>query len=336
MSTKKYSKPIDLRKFERDTSWRIDIASKQKAIAAKLAPHVFVVDHCPICESKSSEHFVTIYDYPYRECKECGHLYSSTPPRVESLAALYTEDESGVVLSAQSQIYIREDLFQRRVDEIASPKALFASDLIEEKGKWIDVGAGVGDLVLSAKRLGWEAVGYESDNQEVEFAQSMGANVINLFLDSNNIKVLNEATIVSTINVLEHVVDPKTLVKMISDNIPPNSYYLFEVPRFPSVSAFANKCFPDLAARNIYSPDHLHLFTDKSAAIMLKSAGFTTISTWFFGQDIYELFGNCMANAGFSNHSLIDTIMETTNAMQSVVDQHGLSDTMLVLARKNS
>ncbi len=336
MTTKKYSKPIDLRKFDRDISWRRDIASKQKAIAAKLAPYVFQVNECPICGSDSSEHFVTIYNYPYRECSQCGHLYSSSPPSAESLTALYTEDESGVVLSAQAQIYIRKDLFQRRVDEIAFPKALFASELVGKTGKWVDVGAGVGDLVLAAKRLGWDSVGYESDNQEVEFAQSMGANVINLFLGPDNIKALNDATVVSTINVLEHISDPKSLVRLIAENISTEGYFLFEVPRFPSLSAFANKCFPDLAARNIYSPDHLHLFTDKSANIMLESAGFTTISTWFFGQDVYELFGNCMANAGFSNHHLIDSMMETTNALQAVIDQHGLSDTMLVLARKKS
>ena len=336
MSHIKYSKPIDMRKFNRDTSWRIDIASKQKAIAEKLSPHVFHVTRCPICASEASSHFVTIYNYPYHECCNCGHLYSKTPPRAESLASLYTEDESGVVLSAQAEIYIQKDLFQQRVDEIASPKAWFASELIPISGKWIDVGAGVGDLVIAAGQLGWNSVGYESDIQEVEFAQSMGANVLNLFLDSESIKVLNDAAIVSTINVLEHIIDPKSLVQLISDNIPMKSHFLFEVPRYPSISAFANKCFPDLAARNIYSPDHLHLFTDKSATIMLESAGFTTISTWFFGQDIYELFGNCMAVSGFSNHPLVDSILQISNDLQSVADKNGLSDTMLVLARKDS
>lgn len=332
MNIKRHSKQIDLREFNRDISWRIDIASKQQRIAEKLSPNRAEIFGCPICRSKESTHFVTVYDYPYHECSVCGHLYSKSPPSPEALAALYTEDANGIVLSAQSEIYIQKDLFQKRVDKIAFPKAQFATDLIGNTGKWIDIGAGVGDLVMAAQSLGWNAVGYESDSQEVQFAQHMGANVENLFLDEKNINVLKEARIVSTINVLEHISDPSTLVQSISKNITIGAYFLFEVPRFPSLSAFTNRCFPELAARNIYAPDHLHLFTDKSAEIMLESAGFETVASWFFGQDIYELFGNCMAKGKFSDHPLIDSALSLTNALQEIVDQSGLSDTMLILA----
>ena len=50
------------------------------------------------------------------------------------------------------------------------------------------------------------------------------------------------------------------------------SYFFFEVPRWPSISAVANKCFPELSSRNIYSPDHLHIFSDKSIGIMLDNS----------------------------------------------------------------
>ena len=68
-------------------------------------------------------------------------------------------------------------------------------------------------------------------------------------------------------HVLEHVSDPVETVLNISKSIKKEAYFLFEVPRFPSISSLTNRCFPELAARNIYSPDHLHLFSDKSIKI---------------------------------------------------------------------
>jgi 2-polyprenyl-3-methyl-5-hydroxy-6-metoxy-1,4-benzoquinol methylase len=245
------------------------------------------------------------------------------------------EDSKGKVLSAQSEIYIQKDLYNKRVTEIAFPKAKFASDLIAKKGKWIDIGAGVGDLVVACQKLGWDSIGYESDQQEVQFAQLMGSNVVHQFLTPTNMGILGGATVVSTINVLEHILDPKSLVNAISKNLKNGSYFLFEVPRFPSLSSLANRCFPNLAARNIYSPDHLHLFTDKSAKIMLSEANLETEAIWFFGQDVYELLGNCLAVGSFKNHHLIDSALEMVNKLQTVIDENGLADTMLVLARKD-
>ena len=68
--------------------------------------------------------------------------------------------------------------------------------------------------------------------------------------------------------------------------------------------------------------------------IMIQSAGFSEISTWFFGQDIYELFGNILTKSNFENHPLVSQVIALTNDLQKVIDENGLSDTMLVLVKK--
>lgn len=330
----KYSKPIDFRKFNRDNQWRLKMAALQKEVAGKLIDSVIDLDACPICGSPDSTHFVSVYEYPYHECVACGHLYSRRPPTPDALARLYTEDASGNVLSGQSEIYIQKELYNRRVNDIATPKVAFVSEFVNPAGKWIDIGAGVGDLVLAAQKKGWDSVGFESDSHEVAFALQMGSNVINKFLTPGDMVILKDASIVSTINVLEHLTDPKSLVRSIGDNLVEGSHFLFEVPRFASLSALVNRCFPELAVRNIYSPDHLHLFSDRSAAIMLNEARFEAVACWFFGQDIYELISSCLATGNFANHELIDKVLSLTNQLQEIVDENGLSDTMLVLTKK--
>ena len=88
----------------------------------------------------------------------CNHLFQKTPLREETLRKLYhSEDKS--VDSVQGKIYINDDFFISRVEQISRPKAIFATDLIDDQGLWVDIGAGVGDLIYSLKDLGWDAVG---------------------------------------------------------------------------------------------------------------------------------------------------------------------------------
>jgi len=330
----RFSKELDLRKLRRDNDWRLDISSKQRKISSQLIKHTSKIEKCPICLSKQHIHLISIYNYPYNECTDCGHVFSTTPPNPQKIASLYTEDDSTKALSVQADIYTQKDLFAKRVKDITTPKVEFVSQLITERGLWIDVGAGVGDLVLAASNNGWNAKGYDSDKSLVEFAQIMGANVEHLFLSEKNMGTISGASVISTINLLEHIIDPKAFFNSIASQIKIGTYYLFEVPRFPSISTLANICFPNYAARNIYPPDHLHIFSDYSVELMIENAGLEKISTWFFGQDIYELIGNCLLEGNFKDHVLIDKVLSITNDLQKVVDKEGLSDTMLILTQK--
>ena len=120
----------------------------------------------------------------------------------------------------------------------------------------------------------------------------------------------------------------------ISKSMTKGAYFLFEVPRFPSISSFANKCFPETSARNIYSPDHLHLFSDYSINLILNLAGFKIESVWYFGQDMYELFGNVACKGNFELNSSFHDITPLINDFQKIVDSNKLSDTMLILVEK--
>ena len=75
-------------------------------------------------------------------------------------------------------------------------------------------------------------------------------------------------------------------------------------------------------------------FSDKSIRILLDNAKLKVVSTWYFGQDIYELIGNTLTYGNFENHQIIDSMYNITNDLQKVIDKNKLSDTMLILAKK--
>ena len=335
MIKNKYFKPLKLEEFDRSIDWRKKIASQQKTLAISMLDDTESLKCCPICGFQKSKLFVVVYDHSYYECNKCGHLYLRDQPSEKSLSKLYKSNDNQTVNSVQGQIYIDKLLYKKRVKEIATPKAEFACKIIKEKGKRVDIGAGGGDKVNTLKKMGWDSLGYESDKSEVTFAKSMGVDLINKFLIPSNLSIIKKVKVVSAINFLEHLKNPQNFVLNISNNIEVGSYFLFEVPRWPSISAVANKCFPELSARNIYSPDHLHIFSDKSIKIMLDKSKFKIVSSWFFGQDIYELFGNIFANSNFQNHHLVDKSISLVNDLQKVVDKNGLSDTVLILAKKH-
>ena len=334
MSKDKFFKKINLRDFDRSINWRKKIANDQKLLAKNFQNQLGNEISCPICKNDESKLYVNVFKYPFHECINCNHLFQKTPLREETLRKLYhSEDKS--VDSVQGKIYINDDFFISRVEQISRPKAIFATDLIDDQGLWVDIGAGVGDLIYSLKDLGWDAVGYESDKDEVEFGKKKGINLIHSFLEKRNIKyIVKNAKVVSAINVIEHLLNPIEFIFEITQNINHGSYILFEVPRFPSLSSLVNRCFPEFASRNIYSPDHLHLFSDKSIRILLDNAKLKVVSTWYFGQDIYELIGNTLTYGNFENHQIIDSMYNITNDLQKVIDKNKLSDTMLILAKK--
>ena len=332
----KYFKKIRLDELDRNNNWRIDIAEKHNKSSQKIISECKEVFNCPICSSNDRKKYTKVFGFTFYNCNSCNHLYSGNVPSEAALKSLYAEGEGDQeVESVQREIYANEKYFETRLKEIAYPKAKFASDNIQERGLWIDLGAGTGDLLISAKKLGWETLGFESDKVQVKFARKKGVKMFEKYLDlTKELSELKFAKIVSLINVLEHLEDPKKTIINISKSLNKGAYFLFEVPRFPSISSFANKCFPETSARNIYSPDHLHLFSDESIKLILDNANFNIKSTWYFGQDIYELFGNVACKGKIELNSDFHNILPIINDLQKIVDSNQLSDTMLILAQK--
>lgn len=333
---KKYFKKIELSEIGRNSNWRRNMAEKHSLLSQKLISTCKKISICPICSSENRTIYIEVYGFKYYNCNDCNHLYSGLIPSAKVLRSLYAETTaSSKIESSQREIYTNEKYFEKRLNEIAFPKAKFVSDRIKDRGLWIDLGAGVGDLLISAEKLGWETLGFESDRLQVQFSKNKGVNMIEKYLDLEKpIKELKKAKIVSLINVLEHLENPKQTIINISKSMASGGYFLFEVPRFPSISSFANKCFPETSARNIYSPDHLHLFSDDSINLILEKAGFQIASVWYFGQDMYELFGNAACKGKFELNSSFHDITRLINDFQKIVDSNKLSDTMLMLVEK--
>lgn len=329
--TRKYSKHIDFLSLNRDINFKVKSAEDHR----KLASRYTIKEkrkNCPVCSESNCTVFVNVYDYDYVECANCNHIYLLELISEEQTKELYLGEENN---NLQHNVYLNEELFNKRVSQIASPKVDWVIENTDEKGLWVDIGCGTGEILIAAKQNGYEVRGVDSDTKQIKFAIDKGLKVSCDYVDNKNaINYLKDSNVVSLFNILEHLEYPVNLLKIISESVDIGCYVVIEVPRHPSISSLSNLIFNDISSRHIYPPDHMHIFTENSMDIMLRKCKLIPVSIWTFGQDIYEFFMSALASKNINTSSFIEDIIKKTPSLQRCVDESGLSDTMIVLCRK--
>jgi 2-polyprenyl-3-methyl-5-hydroxy-6-metoxy-1,4-benzoquinol methylase len=136
----------------------------------------------------------------------------------------------------------------------------------------LDVGCGEGAFLEWARAAGWEAVGVEPDPAAVAAARSRG-----LTVHAGTVEALrSEASsfdVVTLSHVLEHVHDPRALLKSIRDLLKPGGLLWLDTPNITSVGC-------RLFGANwlgLDPPRHLVLFNHPTLRSLLESLGFTVI-----------------------------------------------------------
>lgn len=293
---------------------------------------------CPICECEDYNFYVNIYGYQYCECNNCKSIFLANLPNTEEL---YSGKEEVAV-----EHYVDNEIFNKRKEIIAKPKLDFVFEVLnnycDEDFKiesWVDIGCATGELLSFVKDMGIKAVGIESDFREVEFAREVvGLEIIEGYVDSNNpddeiINAINNASVISFINVLEHIPNPIDFINDIYQYSNDDSILVFEVPRHPSLASFSNLVSHDAVYRHMVPPQHLQIFTENGVDEILKDK-YEIIGRWGFGQGFFDILTESAINANLENVELYNQLIDKSNPIQKAIDDAGFSDTMIFVCRK--
>lgn len=158
------------------------------------------------------------------------------------------------------------------------------------------------------------------------------------YIDVNNeaaevTDLINSNDIVSLFNVLEHIEEPTKYVEYLYTRMKKGSYLIIEVPKHPSLGSFANLTSMDNIYRHIVPPIHLQIFSIKSLEILLGSK-FEIVATWEFGQGFMDVINNAMIISETQPCDLYNMILDKSDSIQKTIDEAGLSDQILIIARK--
>lgn len=337
----KVGKSIPQSILGRDKKWRQEVIDRQGKFLVGLADNSEVKKDCPICDN-STVFRGTVMAVRYRECSYCSHLFSELMPSKDFLANYYEQPDS-----AQIATYVDLEFttLENRQSKIAKEKVAFVVGVLDKvhvphgpEPLWVDIGCGVGDLLLESRDSGFTVVGVEPDPIQAQVASIRHIEVIRQFLtDSSDIpEVVSQARVLSLLNLVEHVAEPRQFVSNVTRALGPGAILVIEVPRYPSVSALVQFAGMRDVSRYINPLEHLNIFSDRSMELLLKEVGFSTIGKWTYGSDALETFSAVGETLGWSGGFGDPALENQINKLQSSIDKAYLSDNMIVVAAKSS
>lgn len=225
------------------------------------------------------------------DCQSCGFKHLDPLPTGEELRRIYRQQ----FYEKDKPLYLerhRADLPWWRLVYRERYESLEAH-LPAERRRVLDVGAGPGFFLEAGLERGWDATGLEPSPRAAEHARSLGAEIVEGFLDQDTARALGRFDAVHLGNVLEHLPDPRGTLGLIREQLDPGGLILVVVPNdFNPIQRAAHQVC-DLPDWWVAPPHHLNYFDHGSLARLLARAGFEVLETTSsFPIDLFLLMGD--------------------------------------------
>ncbi|MFM7017439.1 class I SAM-dependent methyltransferase [Flavobacterium sp.] len=174
--------------------------------------------------SVSQETFELVHD------KDLDMLITHPQPSLDKLPSYY--ESVDYISHTDGNKSLFEKMYQF-VKSIALKNKLNLINSESQRGKILDIGAGVGDFLSVAKKDGWEIIGVEPSEKAKAIAKNKGVTFVESLNDLEN----NSFDVITMWHVLEHVPDLKNQIKELKRLIKPSGTIIIAVPNFNSFDA---------------------------------------------------------------------------------------------------
>ncbi|SHF71705.1 Ubiquinone/menaquinone biosynthesis C-methylase UbiE [Salegentibacter echinorum] len=191
-----------------------------------------------------------------------------TLPKPENLA-IYYESEN-YISHTDAKKSLTDKIYQGVKNYMLQQKLKWINS-IAEGNKILDIGAGTGDFLFSAKKQNWIVAGVEPNTQARKLALEKG---IELQKDSANFKE-NSFDVISMWHVLEHVPNLDIQIEELNRLLKPGGIAVIAVPNFKSFDAAYYQEF--WAAYDV--PRHLWHFSQAGITKLFESYNFKKVET---------------------------------------------------------
>jgi 2-polyprenyl-3-methyl-5-hydroxy-6-metoxy-1,4-benzoquinol methylase len=221
----------------------------------------FCADRRPCPECGGRDHLRLRARFPEAEiveCRRCGIAF--TQPEEAVGCAGYEVD------AALSEGYAGEEA---RFRGIARRRIRFIRRFLLQGGL-LDVGCSVGYLVEEAARVGFDAVGVDTDAAAVRMGREKGRNVRAGTVES---AVSERVNVVTLQHILEHVGEPGDLLAAVKRQLLPRGFLFLWVPNCAGLA-------PRIAPRWWYGwqpRQHYRHYTPRALRRLVERAGFQVV-----------------------------------------------------------
>lgn len=225
---------------------------------------------CLVCHKSTSTLFKKSGEYSYFRCDNCGGIFVD-PVRSQNF---YLDN---VTYLDDAQMYAgRIDLYGQRW-MIEQFERLYQEKLHNlNRGKFLEVGSGVGFLSLFALARGWNTTSIETSSSAVKYGKEcLRLNIEQATIEGYKNDQKFEA--IAMVEVLEHFIDPVKAINAMKRFCGPHTIIFGTTPNTDSEHW-------EKSEQNIYVPtDHIFLFNEKSIRNFAKKVGILDLTVEYFG-----------------------------------------------------
>jgi 2-polyprenyl-3-methyl-5-hydroxy-6-metoxy-1,4-benzoquinol methylase len=229
---------------------------------------------CPICNSnenyllglfKDTEYFTTNEQYKYYQCKKCKIVFISKFLE-NKLDLIYPKNYYS---NFDKKSFI--SLLKKKIESILFKKIIIKNDL--ENLNVLDVGGGNGALLDSLKLLNIklnELDVVDIDKSQKKICISKGYNFFQTKIE--DFKTEKKYKLIFLVNIIEHVSDPKKILKKMRHLLDNNGVIFIKTP---NTDNFFFKKFKKNYWGGYHCPRHWILFNKDNMENLLNSCGLT-------------------------------------------------------------
>ena len=285
------------------------------------------------CNSCGSDDFKVIFNRPYNaelsnnisvfvattdefnnygrivKCKNCGLVYTNPRPPKPLLEEGYSTGKDETYLLESSSRSINAHLSLNTIKRFV------------RGGKLLELGSSVG-YFLNAARLDFDIAGFEPSKWACDIAKERFK--LEIFNSPFKTENLTPETfdVISMVDVIEHLTDPKDTLKKVSELIKPGGLLYIVTPDISGLTAkILRKYWWGLR------PSHIYYFTPKTLNKMLKELGFKVVLKKSYGR-IFAL--NYWASRLKNYPSFLRVPIEKT------IDIFGIKDKLVYLDTRDT
>ena len=232
-------------------------------------------DCCPLCNSQNlstdyqadcSKHPLYIEEIPstmqWINCNECGHQFVDGYFSNESLSVIFSKTNENQKVGYQIEK-------QRTVSSKIIEKVLS----YQLEGNWLDIGFGNGNLLFTAQEYGFNPVGIDLRKANVNSLKQIG---IEAYCEPvENINFEKNFSVISMMDVLEHMPYPKVVLKKLSTISKKDGCIIISMPNSETL-------LWGLMNQNNSNPylgelEHYHNFSRTRIYLLLEEYGFKPV-----------------------------------------------------------
>lgn len=251
--------------------------------------------HCNNCWSNAqNELYAAGVAQKHRivQCAECGLMYAHPLSSDNVLQYLAPFDKSRLLTDGSPEVMRG----RAKLPDYVPIEPILAK-LLPDRGLLVEIGAYSGQLLEQFRRAGWSVLGVEPDGRAVQYArEQLKVDVREGTLESLQLQT-ETVDVVLLIHVIEHMDDPDTAVRTISEILRPGGIFVVETPTYDS---FTYRIF-GRRERNLSCDGHIYFYTEKTLGALLEKRGFELVRIERVGRTM--TFAQLLKNVGVMSKS---------------------------------